>query len=222
MYSATVYSGNQSKNLTQVATSPAPSTYATSYASAVQRNSSIPSPAEGLTSVNRLVQYQTPDTWADKIPNWIFPAANVAAGAADSVSMGATEVARSALGYDDAVNKDSTAYRGAYNTAEVVQTVVTPGKGLGQKVVREGVEAMAPRAVSYVDDVAGMAGRIKGDRLKSADDKLQQLKEIEEAQRKVRQSKSDQTIDSIKKSEQNAKKQLREIADDPSILDDLP
>jgi len=48
------------------------------------------------------------------------------------------------------------------------------------------------------------------------------LKDIEKAQQKVRQGKAaKKAIDCIKKSETNAKKLLRDIANDPSIADDL-
>ncbi len=53
--------------------------------------------------------------------------------------------------------------------------------------------------------------REKGDRWKSADDPLQQLEEIEEAQKEVRKGKIDHHIDSIEKSRQRAKHRLRRI-----------
>jgi hypothetical protein len=55
----------------------------------------------------------------------------------------------------------------------------------------------------------------------SKDDAFDQLEEIEEAQRKVRQGKSNQIIDSIEKSKQRAKDRLKDIANDPDLLDDL-
>ncbi|MEM6471894.1 MAG: RHS repeat-associated core domain-containing protein [Planctomycetota bacterium] len=60
-------------------------------------------------------------------------------------------------------------------------------------------------------------GRQIGDRMTSGDDALQQLSEIEVAQRNVRQGKAEQIIDSIEKSKQRAKNQLDGIRN----LDDL-
>jgi hypothetical protein len=63
-------------------------------------------------------------------------------------------------------------------------------------------------------------GRQQGDRMTSTDDALKQLDEIEEAQKKVRQGKSKQIIDSIEKSRQRAKNRLKEIRN-PDDLDHL-
>jgi len=67
---------------------------------------------------------------------------------------------------------------------------------------------------SCEDDTA----RQKGERGNSTNDALTQLDEIEEAQRKVRQGKSNQIIDSIEKSKQRAKNKLKPQNID---LDDL-
>ena len=66
------------------------------------------------------------------------------------------------------------------------------------------------------DDIACQ----KGDRFKSGNDPLQQLDEIEKAQRKVRQGKSNQIIDSIEKSRQRARNRLRPHNIDLDNLDD--
>ena len=59
--------------------------------------------------------------------------------------------------------------------------------------------------------------RQRGDRLRADDDASDQLEEIEEAQRRIRQGKAKGIIDSIEKSRQRAKQQL----DDIRSLDDL-
>jgi len=51
--------------------------------------------------------------------------------------------------------------------------------------------------------------RSRGDRFKSGDDAHEQLKQIDEAQRKVRKGESNQIIDSIRKSEQRADHALK-------------
>ena len=63
--------------------------------------------------------------------------------------------------------------------------------------------------------------RQKGRRMKSGDDPLSQLEEIENAQAKVRKGKSNQIIDKIDKSKQRAKNKLKEIARNPNLADDL-
>ncbi len=63
--------------------------------------------------------------------------------------------------------------------------------------------------------------REKGKRFKSGDDALQQLDEIEKAQRKVRQGKSKQIIDSIEKSRQRGKNFLKDLKNrDPKDFND--
>jgi len=59
--------------------------------------------------------------------------------------------------------------------------------------------------------------RRRGDRHRKDDDAIEQLVEIEEAQKKVRQGKSKGIIDSIEISKQRVKRQL----DDIRSLDDL-
>ncbi len=63
--------------------------------------------------------------------------------------------------------------------------------------------------------------RQKGDRIKSDDDALQQLEEIENAQRKVRKGKSGQIIDNIEKSKQRANDSLKPHNIDLDNLDDF-
>jgi hypothetical protein len=63
--------------------------------------------------------------------------------------------------------------------------------------------------------------RTLGKRMTNADDALQQLREIERAQIRVRQGKSKQIIDNIEKSEQRAKNRLRDLARDPDWLKDM-
>ena len=67
---------------------------------------------------------------------------------------------------------------------------------------------------------SGEGSRQKGDRMTSEDNALDQLSEIEEAQRRVRKGKSDQIIDSIEKSKQRAKHSLRPQNIDLDNLDD--
>jgi hypothetical protein len=63
--------------------------------------------------------------------------------------------------------------------------------------------------------------RTLGKRMTNADDALQQLREIERAQKRVRQGKSKQIIDNIEKSEQRAKNRLKDLARDPDWLKDM-
>ncbi len=59
------------------------------------------------------------------------------------------------------------------------------------------------------DDDDESKSREKGDRFKEGDDAQKQYEEIEQAQRKVRQRKSNQIIDSIEKSRQRDRNTLR-------------
>ncbi|MEO8164055.1 MAG: hypothetical protein ABI619_01535, partial [Betaproteobacteria bacterium] len=67
-------------------------------------------------------------------------------------------------------------------------------------------------AVKHFDEatdvVSAARSRMRGDRMKWSDSALEQLDEIEAAQRLVRQGKSSQIIDSIEKSKQAAKHEL--------------
>jgi hypothetical protein len=58
---------------------------------------------------------------------------------------------------------------------------------------------------------SGLPARGRGDRFREGDDAQQQLEEIEEAQRKVRQGKIRKVIDSIEKSEQRLKNQFKGV-----------
>ncbi len=55
----------------------------------------------------------------------------------------------------------------------------------------------------------------------SRDNALNNLDELETAQRKARQGKLDKVIDDLSGSKSRAKNQLKDIARDPSLLDDL-
>jgi geranylgeranyl pyrophosphate synthase len=58
--------------------------------------------------------------------------------------------------------------------------------------------------------------------VRKAENALDKLKDLEKAQEMVRKKKvGEKAIDCIQKSKQNAKKLLRDIANDPSIADDM-
>ena len=94
----------------------------------------------------------------------------------------------------------------------------------GSEVSGESAEAARKIVTDAITDEASETARCarqKGDRMTSQDDPLSQLSEIENAQRAVRQGKSKQIIDSIEKSRQRAKNRLKDIANDPDLMDDL-
>jgi len=85
-------------------------------------------------------------------------------------------------------------------------------------VFGEGEEKAALKAAKAACTKA--AKEIKA--VRAAKDRLSQLKEIEEAQRKLRQGKNGgKIIDSTKGSKQKANKLLKDIANNPSLADDL-
>jgi hypothetical protein len=94
-------------------------------------------------------------------------------------------------------------------------TVVAAGAAVathGSLVASQGlqglVKAFSQRSQEGPEETVA---RQKGDRFRSGDDPLQQYEEIEAAQQKYRQGKSDQIIDSTEKSRQRAKNFLKKI-----------
>lgn len=88
------------------------------------------------------------------------------------------------------------------------------------------IDSLARRGLSG-EDISGnvttargtIRARQQGQRMTSRDNPLEQFEEIEAAQRKVRQGKSNKIIDSIEKSKQRDKNRLREMRNDPDLLD---
>jgi uncharacterized protein RhaS with RHS repeats len=76
-------------------------------------------------------------------------------------------------------------------------------------------EYRAAQAAKKAADACEKAKELK--KVRDAEDALNKLKDIQKAQEKIRKGKnSAQQIDRITKSEQNAKNQLKNIANDPS------
>jgi RHS repeat-associated protein len=86
---------------------------------------------------------------------------------------------------------------------------------------------VAAGALSAVTDGLGSLGRAESaakeiTAVRKAENALNKAKDIDKAQRKIRQGKlAGKIIDRTTKSEQNAKKLLRDIRNDPSCADDL-
>ena len=103
------------------------------------------------------------------------------------------------------------------------------GVGIGiENLITDIYDGVAEGIDYIIDDIARDQAerskpieRSRGDRMKSTDDPFTQLEEIEQAQREVRNGTSDKIIDSIEKSRQRCKNELKDIANNPDLLDDL-
>ena len=169
---------------------------------------------------------------------FVFTLAAIAAAlyvAADIVSTGVDVYTL----YDTVQNPDATAGDISLAAGAVVLGTVAPGPGQayvqgakqGAKLVSKaagragkagaGAKAtkpVAPKGMSTAkrgSNKRGGGDRSRGNSMTDKDDPLQQREEIERAQRRSQQGKSNQQIDSITKSKQREKKRLKDIAADP-------
>lgn len=105
----------------------------------------------------------------------------------------------------------------AYNTLIVLGILACVGFSIGPVYAGGGAGAFKGTG-KYVDDMLD-AARVKGDRWKSKNDALQQLEEMERAQKQYFQGKSNAIVDSIEKSKQRSNNSLKKHNWDLKNLD---